>query len=154
MGLGIENLRRASPDDHDGIVRLVNAAYEKHIRRIGKKPGPMLQDSHQVLAQDVVYVLELDGQVSGVLVLQPEPDYLWLDNIALAPHLQGQGYGKQLMQFTEQFARERGLHEIRLLTNEMMTENIERYTRWGFVETARTEEDGYRRVFMRKVLEE
>lgn len=150
----MQNLRLATSADHDAIVALVNAAYDKYIERMGRKPGPMLQDYRHVLAQEIVYVLELAGQVSGLLVLKPEPEYLWLDNIALAPQAQGQGYGKQLMQFTEQFAKERGLHEIRLLTNEKMTENIERYTRWGFVEMERKEEDGYRRVFMRKLLDE
>ena len=151
-GLDMQTLRLATAADHDAIVALVNAAYRKYIERMGKKPGPMLMDYHQILERDTVYVLELDGQVSGLLVLQLQPDYLWLDNIALAPHAQGQGHGKQLMRFTEQFAREHGLNEIRLLTSEKMTENIERYTRWGFVETERRDEHGYRRVYMRKML--
>lgn len=144
--------RPATPADFDAIVGLVNAAYEKYVERIGKKPGPMLRDYHEVLAHDTVYVLELNGVVSGLLVLQPEPDHLYLDNIAVAPQAQGHGYGKLLMRFTEAFARGRGLKEIRLLTNETMVENIALYKRWGFVETERKEEYGYRRVFMRKAL--
>ena len=148
----MSEFRRATPDDLDAITGLVNAAYGKYVERIGKKPGPMLQDYSRVLAENTVYVLEVEGVVSGLLVLQPEPDHLWLDNIAVAPNAQGHGYGKQLMQFTEAFARERDLNEIRLLTNEMMVENIAMYKRWGFVETERREEYGYRRVFMRKLL--
>jgi ribosomal protein S18 acetylase RimI-like enzyme len=96
--------------------------------------------------------LEVDGTLSGVLVLQPQPDHLYLDNIALTPQVQGKGYGKQLLLFTEAFARERGLTEIRLVTNEAMVENIALYTRRGFVETERKDEYGYRRVHMRKTL--
>jgi hypothetical protein len=33
-----------------------------------------------------------------------------------------------------------------------MTENIQRYARIGFIETHRGTEDGYERVFMRKLL--
>ena len=148
----IQHLRLATPADHDAIVGLVNAAYGKYVERIGKKPGPMLQDYNRVLAENTVYVLEVGGEISGLLVLQPEPDHLWLDNIAVAPNAQGHGYGKQLMQFTEAFARERDLNEIRLLTNETMVENIAMYKRWGFIETERREDYGYRRVFMRKLL--
>ena len=45
-----------------------------------------------------------------------------------------------------------GRPELRLLTNERMTRNQVIYARAGFVETDRQEEDGFRRVFMRKPL--
>jgi hypothetical protein len=41
---------------------------------------------------------------------------------------------------------------VHLYTNIVMTENLALYTRLGFEETHRADEDGYRRVFMRKRL--
>jgi len=41
---------------------------------------------------------------------------------------------------------------IRLYAHEMMVENIARYRGLGYVETHRAEENGLRRVFMRKPL--
>ncbi len=45
-----------------------------------------------------------------------------------------------------------GYGELRLYTHVTMTENIALYTRIGWIETHRGEQDGYARVFMRKVL--
>ena len=50
----------------------------------------------------------------------------------------------------EEHARGLGLAEVRLYTNEAMTENIAYYTRHGYGETHRQEQDGFRRVFFRK----
>ena len=47
-------------------------------------------------------------------------------------------------------ARGLGLGEVRLYTNEAMTENIAYYTRHGYAEIRRHEQDGFRRVFFRK----
>jgi hypothetical protein len=38
----------------------------------------------------------------------------------------------------------------RITSNEAMTENIAYYTRHGYAETRRYEQDGFRRVFFRK----
>jgi hypothetical protein len=45
-----------------------------------------------------------------------------------------------------------GLPEIRLYTNEAMTENLGYYPRRGYRETHRATQNGYRRVFFSKVL--
>jgi hypothetical protein len=42
------------------------------------------------------------------------------------------------------------LPEIRLYTNEAMTENLAYYPRRGYTETHRAAEDGFNRVFFRK----
>ncbi len=47
-----------------------------------------------------------------------------------------------------------GLPEVSLYTNEAMVENLRLYPRLGFVETGRRVEDGYRRVFFRKSLDD
>ena len=38
------NIKKASFSDVAEVVDCVNAAYKKYIDRIGKKPGPMLDD--------------------------------------------------------------------------------------------------------------
>jgi hypothetical protein len=50
----------------------------------------------------------------------------------------------------EDRARHHGLGEMRLYTNEAMTENLAYYGSRGYAETHRAEQDGYRRVFFRK----
>lgn len=145
-------IRKARPDDLARIEAIVAAAYEKYIARIGKKPGPMLDDYAARIANGEAFVCELGGRVAGVLVLLDEPDYLLLDNVAVAPERHGQGIGRQLIAFADDEARRRGYREIRLYTHEMMTENIAMYPRLGYEETHRAEQAGYQRVFMRKKL--
>jgi hypothetical protein len=41
---------------------------------------------------------------------------------------------------------------VRLVTNELMTENLEYYPRRGYAETGRGTQDGYRRVFFSKAV--
>ena len=57
-----------------------------------------------------------------------------------------------LRAFVEQQARKEQLHEIRLYTNELMTETLRFYQKLGFEEEGRRVEDGYHRVFLWKGL--
>jgi ribosomal protein S18 acetylase RimI-like enzyme len=145
-------IRPAHPSEVDTLRDVVHAAYLHYIPRIGKPPGPMLDDYAARIADGQAWVLEDAGRVLGILVLEETPDGFLLDNIAVSPEGQGKGYGRALIEFAEAEARRRGFAEIRLYTHEMMTENIALYTRIGFVETHRVSEKGYDRVYMTKHL--
>ncbi len=152
MGLIMATIRLATARDYDAVVQIVNAAYEKYIARIGRKPMPMLADYAELIARETVHVLEHDAAVCGLVVLYCEDAHVLLENIAVAPNAQGKGIGKRLMQFVEEFTRAQGRNEIRLYTHEKMVENIEIYKHLGYVETERRQENGFRRVFMAKQL--
>jgi GNAT superfamily N-acetyltransferase len=146
-------IRRAQPEDRAVVERIVREAYAMYIERIGKPPGPMLDDYAALIADGAVNVLEdSDGTVAAIIVLLPKPDHLLFDNIAVRPDRQGQGLGRLLIAFAEDEARRLGYAELRLYTHEKMVENIALYTRLGFVETGRGHEAGYDRVFMTKRL--
>jgi len=146
-------IRRAEREDRAAVEAIVREAYSIYIERIGKPPGPMLDDYRTLIADGAVSVLEESGAaIAAILVLLPKPDHLLLDNIAVRPDRQGQGLGRQLIAFAEAEARRLGFTELRLYTHEKMTENIALYTRLGFVETGRGCEAGYDRVFMTKRL--
>ena len=143
-------LRPATAGDVSEIEIIVRDAYTPYLERMGKPPGPMLDDYAARVREGRVSVLETAGRVVGVLVLAPEPGHLLLDNLAIAPGFQGRGLGRRLLERAEDEARRLGLAEVRLYTNAMMHENIALYHRVGYVETHRAEEAGYQRVFMRK----
>jgi len=145
-------IRLAQPDEADVVRDVVHAAYRHYITRIGKPPGPMLDDYARRIIDGQAWVLEDAGGIRGILVLEEAPDGFLLDNIAVLPDGQGKGYGRALLEFAEAEARRRGFGEIRLYTHEMMTENIALYARIGFVETHRISEKGYDRVYMSKQL--
>jgi ribosomal protein S18 acetylase RimI-like enzyme len=138
------------------VAECVKAAYAKYVERIGKKPAPMLADYALLIARGHVYVLEdaqEEGQgIQGVLVMETQGDGLFIENVAVDPAYQWRGLGRALMNFAEQRAREEKLFEIHLYTNELMTENLGFYRSLGFEETGRRVEDGYRRVFLHKML--
>lgn len=145
-------IRPARPDEAEIVRDIVHAAYRHYIARIGKPPGPMLDDYARRVADDQAWVLEEAGNITGVLVLEQTGQGFLLDNIAVAPCAQGGGRGRTLIAFAEAEARRRGFGEIRLYTHALMTENLALYKRLGFVETARITEKGFDRVYMTKPL--
>ena len=145
-------LRPAQPQDVQAISECIAAAYEHWIPHIGQKPAPMLQDYAAVIQTDHVVVAEQDGEIAGVLVLRETSEGFLVDNVAVLPSRKGPGVGKALLVHAEREARKRGYTSLYLYTHERMAENIALYARVGYVEVERREEDGFRRVFMRKAL--
>ena len=146
------HLRRALPADAPIVAECVNAAYSQWVSRIGRKPWPMLQDYRLVVETEHVVLAEARGEVAGILVLRETPDGLLVDNVAVVPDRKGRGIGRALLVHAEQEARTRGHASLYLYTNEKMTENIAMYSRAGYVEYERRQEEGFSRVFLRKVL--
>jgi ribosomal protein S18 acetylase RimI-like enzyme len=145
-------IRAATAADAAAIGQIVEQAYRHYIPRIGKPPGPMLDDYATRVAEGVVWVIEDESGLAGVIVLLPRPHHLLLDNVAVAPTRQGSGLGRRLLAFAEAEAVRRGYREIRLYTHQTMTENQRLYAAIGYEETGRGTEAGYDRVFMRKRL--
>lgn len=134
-------VRRATPSDVAVIERIVHAAFDKYVARIGRQPAPMGADYRAAVASSRVWVIDADGEIAGVLVNEVHDDHLLLDTVAIAPG--AQGHGALLLTRAEDDARELGLSEVRLLTNQAMTDNQMFYPRHGYVETARGRQDGY-----------
>ena len=145
-------IRAATAADVPAIAEIVDQAYRHYISRIGKPPGPMLDDYAARVSEGAVWVLEERAVMAAIIVLLPTPNYLLLDNIAVSPTRQGSGLGRQLLAFAEDEALRRGYCEIRLYTHQTMVENQRLYASIGYEETGRGSEAGYNRVFMRKQL--
>jgi GNAT superfamily N-acetyltransferase len=146
------SLRRAVGADAWVVSECVNAAYAHWIPRIGRKPWPMLQDYSVVIQTEHVVIAEANGVAAGVLVLSEPSEGFLIDNVAVIPSRKGQGIGRALLVHAEQEAMARGHKSLYLYTNEKMFENIAMYIRAGYVEYERRQEEGFRRVFLRKAL--
>ena len=130
-------------------------AYSPYVERIGRELAPMGANYDALIARGVVHVLpEPTGSgVRGVIVLIPLAGAMLVENVAVHPRYQRRGLGRRLMSFAEDQARAAGLREMSLYTNKAMTENVALYKHLGYVEVARKEEAGFRRVYMRKALQ-
>jgi len=151
--MAAEILRPARPDDREAIERLVEAAYGGYVERIGRRPAPMDADYTGLIDDGHVTVADSDGAVVGVIVLAPMADHLLVENVAVDPAAQRTGLGRRLMDHAEDEARELGLSELRLYTNEHMVENIAWYPRLGYRASERRAEHGFARVFFEKQLD-
>ena len=145
-------LRRAVEADAEAVAACVLRAYARYVGRLPRAPKPVLADYGRVVREEETWLLEHDGACLGVLVLVPRPEYLLLENVAVDPAHQGRGLGRRLLEFAETEAQRKGLSEVRLYTNALMTENRALYARGGYEEYERREVDGRDTVFMRKRL--
>lgn len=146
-------VRRGGAADAAAIAGLVEAAYAKWVPVIGRKPMPMLADYAAAVVEHRIDLIEIDGQLAGLVELQPEPDCLLIVNLAVEPEFQVMGLGSALLEHAEAVAGELGLKRLRLYTNSLMTPNIALYGRRGYV-IDRTEqrEPGWAVVHMSKTI--
>ena len=151
-GIAEVSIRPANAVDAPGVAECVNRAYRHYVDRIGKPPGPMLEDYAEIIGQRQVSVAERDGAIVGVLVLTVTEEGFLLENVAVDPRCHGTGIGRLLLELAESQARMAGHRSVYLYTHERMTENLELYARIGYVEFARRIEKDFARVYMRKQL--
>ncbi|HEX3789490.1 MAG TPA: GNAT family N-acetyltransferase [Pseudonocardiaceae bacterium] len=146
-------IRTATTEDVPALVALAAAAYQHYLPRIGRPPAPMTADYAGAVAAGQVWVAEESGELAGLLVLIDFPDHVLVENVAVRPGSQGTGLGRRLLDHAEQHARAVGRSQLRLYTNEKMTENLAYYPRLGYRETHRGEQHGFRRVHFVKDLD-
>jgi ribosomal protein S18 acetylase RimI-like enzyme len=130
-------IRLAVSTDLDAIVALTKAAYEPYTKLFGAPPLPVTEDYASHIAHGGVWLLELDSELAGLIVLETETDHMLIFSVAVAPRLQGKGLGIRLLEWAEQQARKAGFDELRLFTNSRMERNIALYKSFGYRETGR-----------------
>lgn len=140
-------LRRAAPDDADAFAACVREAYAVYEERITDLPA-VADGIAEDIAQNLVWVVEIEQRVVGGIVLVLEKDCLLVANVAVQPEWAGLGLGGALMAHAEKECRELARGELRLSTHVDMPETIGLYAHLGWEETGR---DGTR-VSMRKAI--
>ncbi len=143
-------IRLAVAQDASAVTDCVCQAFIRYIPRIGKQPGPMLDDYQLLVEQGVVYVGCASTEVVGVLVLLENDEGFCIETIAVDPRLQGRGVGRQLLSFAESQAKKSGHTSIYLSTHKLMHESQAIYGHLGYVEFDRLIVNGYDRIFVRK----
>jgi ribosomal protein S18 acetylase RimI-like enzyme len=147
-------VRLAEPADVAAVRAIALAAYRRYVPRIGREPAPMAADYAAAIRGGQAWVAVEHDVIVGFVVLIAQPGHLFLENVAVLPSAQGRGVGARLLALAEDQAHRHDLGEIRLYTNQAMTENLAYYARHGYAETHRARQNGFQRVFFRKRLTE
>ena len=87
-------IRTAKKTDAAKMRICVEEAYRHYIPRMGKPPGPMLDNYEGVIRHHTAFVAEHDGEIVGVLVLIRAETGILLDNVAVHPRHQEKGLGR------------------------------------------------------------
>ena len=131
-------IRLARPTEAELVQAVSRAAFVPAYEPIiGTAPRPALEDYAPRIARGEVWLLESAAGVVAVLVLESHADHLLVYSIAVLPDHQRQGLAHRLLAFAEQHARRTSQSEIRLYTNDRMTQNLALYRSCGFLETGR-----------------
>jgi GNAT superfamily N-acetyltransferase len=144
--------RRAATQDVTAITDCVCHAFIHYIPRIGKQPGPMLDDYQTLVQQGAVWVAVQEANILGVLVLSETGEGFCIETIAVLPSAQGLGIGRQLLTLAELLAKQSGYSSLYLSTHRLMCESQAVYAHVGYVEFDRRTVKGYDRIFFRKQL--
>ncbi|MDD9910509.1 MAG: GNAT family N-acetyltransferase [Ahrensia sp.] len=146
-------IRPAIRGDISFLERCAHEAYEQYVKAIGRKPAPMVFDFKARLDRSNIDVFEDETGPFGYMVWKTGRDHIFLESIAILPGRQGEGCARRAISHLEVLARSEELAAIELYTNEKMTGNLTLYPHLGFHETNRVREDGFNRVYFRKVIE-
>lgn len=130
--MGGDELRRATSSDAAAIRDLTREAYAKWVPLIGREPRPMTADYEAAVRRHRFDLLFRDGALAALIETVDEGDQLLIENVAVAPRFQRQGFGRMLLAHAEEVARDLGRTRIRLYTNQRFAENIEFYVRLGY----------------------
>ena len=128
----ITEIRPAVPADAAIIRDVVRAAYATWVPVLGREPLPMKADYQRAVREHQIDVLYVGGRMVGLIEMIIHPDHLWIENVAITPESQGNGFGRQLLDHAERRAAGAGCPEIRLLTNAAFEANVALYGAVGY----------------------
>lgn len=145
------NFRKATPDDITHVWRIVYHAYSAYIPLLGRTPPTFFEDFDSHIAKGNLWILNQDDP-AAMVVLTPNSNYVTIQALCVDPRCQGQGLGRTVLQFAEDYTASLGISELKLYTNSLMERNIKIYSQWGFSETHRETYPWGERVHMHKLL--
>ncbi len=131
-------LRKARPSDTPALARLSSQlGYPADEETVGERLSRILADpDHFVFVADVDGVAAAWIHVCAVLRLESEP-FGEIGGLVVDETARGQGFGVQLVEAAEKWARKRGLAELRVRSNVMREDASRFYEKRGFGMTKR-----------------
>ena len=78
------------------------------------------------------YLLLADSDHVGYMGVCPKEDELFMSKLYIRASQRGKGFGREAIEFLEEFTRDKGLSKITLTVNKNNTDSIRAYERFGF----------------------
>ncbi len=146
------DIRKASVNELDSIKECISNAFEKYISILGGRPSAMDTDFEPLVKKGQVFVAVQDINIVAMMVMTVQSDYVLIKNVAVNNQFQKKGLGKQLLQYAERETISKGIPVLQLYTNAGLPQLVDYWSRMGFQETERKENNGHTIVFMSKNL--
>lgn len=144
---------RAEKEDAAAVEACCEKAFEAYISLIGKKPAPMHYDYAEEITEHAVFVASDGKEIQGfVLMKDGEADYMWLDVLAVNPASSGNGIGRALIAYGEDYILQNGKKECRLYTNVKFERTCNIYRKLGYEIYDKVCVEGYERYYMKRNL--
>jgi ribosomal protein S18 acetylase RimI-like enzyme len=114
---------------------------------------PSIHQINDYLQSGICYVARLENEVIGVFVLnQITPSSIEIKNIAISELFQGNGFGKQLLQFAEEVSQQSGYKKLIIGTGNSSIAQLALYQKAGF-EIVRIEKDFFVKNYNEPIME-
>ncbi|MDU1411955.1 MAG: GNAT family N-acetyltransferase [Clostridium sp.] len=136
-------IKRALELDAPIITAIKTRAYNKELNTyLGRDGGPTgyneVKSEVEIIRKFIAYKIELDSEIIGSFFLIPsKPKKMHFDDFVIDPKYQGQGYGYKVLQLIENAYPL--VMEWRLQTPIFSIKNQHLYTKFGYVEIARSQ---------------
>jgi GNAT superfamily N-acetyltransferase len=143
------NISRATINDADEIIHLLNCAYRGEPSRQGWTTEAHLiggdvrtneESFTQVMDQHGSVILKYcndEGRIVGTVNLQQHGSKIYLGMFAVDPKIQGKGIGKKIMEASENHAINLGCVAIYMHVISIRHELMEWYLRHGYIDTGK-----------------
>ena len=150
------DIQKARPEDAPFLRTIAESAYRPYVKRIGRKPAPMIADFPALIAAGEVWCLTEIADIVGYVVMRSHrlegAESLHIENVAVHPERHGCGFGRALLAHAEAEAQRRGLVQMDLYTNALMRENLALYPQLGWNMAGARREHGFDRVYFTKTV--
>ena len=123
--------------EYDAPFKQLNLHWLEQYFVVEPHDNEVLSDPYRFIIEpggDILVVLS-EGKVAGVVALMPDENGVFeMTKMAVDSNLRGQKIGQKLLQYTLDFARDKGLDQLILYSNRKLENAIYLYRKFGFEE--------------------
>ena len=123
--------------EYDAPFKQLNLHWLEQYFVVEPHADEVLSDPYRFIIEpggDILVVL-LEEKVAGVVALMPDENGVFeMTKMAVDSNLRGQKIGQKLLQYTLDFARDKGLDQLILYSNRKLENAIYLYRKFGFEE--------------------